>query len=146
MFRTIILLVIVGFVAVVFWRGWLEFSVTNKGGQNETDATLTINKNKIKQDLEYLKNREHSVAKESKDIAETTDHGRVQTLGKDQLSLLTAEGQTLKVGIAPDTDVRIGGKAATMSDLHIGDPVTVVHVTRDNGLRAISITVGDRKN
>jgi hypothetical protein len=45
MFRTIIVLVVVGFVAVVFWRGWLNVSLTNNAEQNETDATLTINKN-----------------------------------------------------------------------------------------------------
>jgi hypothetical protein len=145
MIRNILVLLIVIAFAVVFWRGWLQFNVANNADQNETNATLTINKDKIKQDLEYLKNREQTVAAQ-KEIAETTVHGRVQTLDQDQVTVLAADGQTLKVGIMPDTAIRVGGKAATMKDLHPGDPVTVTHVTRENRLVAVSITKGDRQD
>jgi hypothetical protein len=134
----------VGLVVFVFWRGWLQFNVANKG--DETETKLTIHKEKIKEDIDALKNREHQVvSKASDEKAETTIQGRVQTLAGDHLTLLTSDGQTMKVDLAPETTIRVGERDGTRTDLHVGDAVTVTQVTRQDRLVASKVTVQEHK-
>jgi hypothetical protein len=145
MLRAIVILLVVGLGVAAFWRGWLQADVTNKPQQ--TDTTLTVNKDKIQQDLEYLKKQERALfSKPASDFAETTVHGHVQTLGRDQLTLLAADGKTVNVKLVPETTIRIGDKTGTVTDLRIGDPVTVEQVTRGDRLVATSVTVAERKS
>jgi hypothetical protein len=51
--RTLFAILVVGLVAFVIWRGWIQLSVTNQA--DKTDTTLTINKDQIKQDVNTLK-------------------------------------------------------------------------------------------
>jgi hypothetical protein len=158
--RILFAVLVVGMVAFVFWRGWLQFHVTNEPGQTET--TLTINKGKIKQDLNELKSREHAVSNTTpapnepaptsptapaslkSGFAETNVHGRVQSVAVNQLMLLTGNGQTVRVVLLPTTTITIGGQVSRSTDIKVGDTVTVVQVMNNMGLVASSVTVEGR--
>jgi hypothetical protein len=51
--RSLLILVVIALVAIGFYRGW--FSVTSKPGNQESDVTLSIDKEKIREDTNKVK-------------------------------------------------------------------------------------------
>lgn len=56
LFRLLIVVVIV-VGAIGFWRGWFSFGTTKDPAGNQMDLHLTVDKNKIRQDLETTKEK-----------------------------------------------------------------------------------------
>jgi hypothetical protein len=86
MFRflgTLLCLALVALVVVAFVRGWVNVSWLGKESQ-ETGATITIDKNKIKDDVATMKNKAGDLQNRSDPQAnverktETKDQGKVQ--------------------------------------------------------------------
>jgi hypothetical protein len=136
--RTVFAILVVGLVAFVIWRGWLHFNVTSDTDQTAT--TLTIDKAKFKQDLEAIKHEQPASA-QGRSFAETTVTGRIQTVAQDHFTLRADDGQTANVTMMPETTIRVGDKAGTVSDLRVGDAVTVMQVMRGDRQVATSVNV-----
>jgi hypothetical protein len=136
--RTLFAILVVALVAFIIWRGWLQFNVSNNSEQTAT--TLTIDKVKIKQDLEAIKHEQPASA-QGQNFAEITVNGRIQTLGPNHFTLRAEDGQTVNVTMMPETTVLIGDKVGTINDLRIGEAVTVAEVTRGDRQVATSVIV-----
>ncbi len=140
--RAFVTLLVIVAVVFVFYRGWLQFNVTDK--TDETQTTLTIDKTKIKSDLDSLKSQHEAVAKPNDEFAETTIHGRLQTVGQNFIIVRTDAGHDAKVHLVPETAIHVGSKIGSVSDLHVGDQVSAQQVNRDSRLVASSVDVGQR--
>jgi hypothetical protein len=147
MFRFFTFLVgvlVVALVAVAFIRGWVRISAFDKENSNETGATMTIDKTKIKDDVAAVKNKVHLDGKGNEANADvgknrTKVQGKVKQVGAAGLTLTTAADKTLDLQVARDTDIRIGDQKGSLKDLREGDPVTATYVTQDNRNVATSV-------
>jgi hypothetical protein len=123
---------IVALIAVAFIRGWVRLSVFDKENADETGAAVTINKTKIKEDVNAVKDKVHIPAKPADGKQGTTVHGMVKEIGASGLILTTDSDKSLELNVALETEVRIGNEKGTLKDLHQGDPVTATYVTVEN--------------
>jgi hypothetical protein len=83
-FGTLLCLALVALVAVAFVRGWVNVSWFGKENQEQTGATITIDKNKIKGDVATVKNKAGDLQNRTdpqnnvETKTETKDRGKVQ--------------------------------------------------------------------
>jgi hypothetical protein len=60
-FLAVLILLVVGIVGLGFYRGWFQVSTGSAGGKS--NATITVDQDKIKADQEKLKKQAQDVAK-----------------------------------------------------------------------------------
>jgi len=150
-YLVIVLLVILGFVA--YYRGWFEFSANNGPGNNQSTASVTVNKKKIQEDVNEFteKTREqvnsitHPRQEPRPSATETTVRGQIDTVSQGKLTVRMPDDQVMSFGIVPKTEVFVGDRPGTMADLHKDDPVSVVYSNDEERQVAVSVTVENRQ-
>jgi Sec-independent protein translocase protein TatA len=164
----LITLVLICAVAVgaAFYLGWLDLS-TGTSGDRRSEVTLTIDKEKVKDDLSAVKEKASEAGKsigqtakeakdELKDVAnDLKDKKEDILLGKTLDGQLTAvdmakkevtvksnDGKdTVTVKVDGQTKIRVGDKDGTLADVKAGDTVTLVHMPKDGIDTALSLAV-----
>jgi len=130
-------LAFVALLAVALVRGWVSVSWFSKESQDQAGATVSIDKNKIKEDVATVKNKAGDLQHRGDPQAnlergtETKVQGKVQAVSQKQLTLMAGD-QPLTLAVAKETDIRVGGKQGTLAEIHPGDRVTVAYVTLEN--------------
>jgi hypothetical protein len=138
-------LLIVVLIIVAFARGWVNVSVFNNEEPNQSGATVTIDKNKIKEDVNAAKDKVHigSKAEDGKHQADGKQQskvqGKVKEVGPSELILTTDADKSLDLTIARETDIRIGNEKGSLQDIRPGDRVTASYVTLENRHVATSL-------
>jgi exosome complex RNA-binding protein Rrp4 len=137
MFRFLLVALVVVLVGLAIFRGWVRFSWQDDSDQSQT--TMTIDKEKIKEDVRDL--RKQVLPKTGSTVT-----GKVQTVGQDQITVVTNADKTVTLDIVPETKIRVGDRAGSLADVHPGDMVTMAQVHRENREVATSLTVKDGKD
>jgi len=145
-----VVLVILGFVA--YYRGWFEFS-TNNGPGDQSTASVTVNKNKIREDVnefaEKTRDQVNAIThprQETRPAAtDTAVRGQIDNVGQGKLTVRMPDDQLMDFRVVPKTEVYIGDRPGTMADLHKDDPVSVVYYTEEERPVAASVTVENRQ-
>lgn len=150
-------------VGAAFYLGWLNLSTADSFDHSRREVTLTIDKEKVKEDLDAVKRKAQEagekVAQTARDlkeeIQETAERSEAVVLGKSldgQLEIIDATRKELTVRsndgkdritvrIDGQSKIRIGDKDGTIEDLKTGDTVTVVHMPKDGVDTAVSVLV-----
>lgn len=148
----VVLLVAVG-VGAAFYLGWLNFSTAYSPDNSQSEVRLTLDKEKVKEDIEAVKKKAREttekISEGAKDIKEkaTDVKERVDTvvlgktldgtlesvdLGKNELTVTGKDGKdNLTVKVDGQTKIRVGDRDGTMADLKKGDSVSVTHMLKD---------------
>jgi hypothetical protein len=159
---TLVLLCVVS-VGAAFYLGWLNLSTINSSDDRRSELTLTIDKEKVKEDIDAAKEKASEIgksigqtAKEAKDVAnDIKDKKEDLLLGKTLDGQLTAvdmakkevtvksnDGKdTVTVKVDGQTKIRVGDKDGTLADIKAGDTVTLVHMPKDGIDTALSLAV-----
>lgn len=111
----VVVLVVAGVVGLGFYRGW--FSVTSDNGNNKSDITLTVNKNKFKEDKKAVA--------ESTGLAGKKSEGTIVSLDGDTLTIADKEGKELRHPLAENVKFTCDGKVCTAADLKPGMKIRV---------------------
>jgi hypothetical protein len=157
-FSFLLCLALVVLIVVAFTRGWVNVSVFNKEDRNESGAAVTIDKNKIKDDVAAAKQKVNSTLKSDAskpDEGKADDRkpddgkpagkqqsqieGKVKKVGASDLVLTTETDKSLELKVARETEIRIGNEKGTLKDFRPGDHVTASYVTVDNQRVATSL-------
>jgi len=150
-YLVIVVLVIFGFVA--YYRGWFEFSANNGPGDTQATASVTVNKKKFQNDVnefaEKTRDQVNSITHPRQhprpSATETTVRGQIDNVGQGKLTVRMPDDQVMDFGIAPKTEVFIGDRPGTMADLHKDDPVSVIYSNEEERPVAVSVTVENRQ-
>ncbi len=136
MFRFLSLLVsllLLILIVLAFVRGWVDVSFFNRETENEKGATITVHKDKIKEDMAALKNKTNeasqTVKNETGSGKETEIHGTVQEVGGDKITVAFGVEKSVTMAVGRDTRIRVGGTDGTLAEIHRGDSVTASYAT-----------------
>jgi hypothetical protein len=114
---------------------WFGFSASNEG--NRPDLHLTVDKTKVKEDLNVVKEKYHSL------LGEKTVEGAMHHIETASQELTILDGQNKDVTIKVDaaTKIKIGDKDGAFSDLKDGERAHVTYDVKKDGNSAQTITV-----
>jgi hypothetical protein len=141
----IILLVV---LAIGFWQGWFAWNIDthDRAGQREFDAQLSVDKDKIKQDLDDVVDQSQQLATQAEAAVELTSvDGRVTRVDLAESSLLLelADGEQLRLLIDQNSDLTAAGERIELANIAPGDRVAVVYRSSANPKTAHKVTVLD---
>ena len=122
MFRWLFLILLIVLVVVAFNRGWVSFS-WNEQDKDKNVAALTIDKDKIKEDVHALTDKARQAVQPN--ASGSTLHGTVEAVTADELRLRTVGEKSVTVRITPRTTIHRGEREITAADLAAGQKVTV---------------------
>src|SRR4029077_9589272 len=104
---SLLVIALVVLVVVAFVRGWVGVSWFSKEDANEAGATVTINKTKVREDVDAVKDKVHVSTEGSPARSEQVD-GTVATVGDKEITLKTGDDKYFRLTVADETKVRIG--------------------------------------
>jgi hypothetical protein len=110
MFRLIIFLGLVALILVAIVRGWVSFSWLS--GDDKSRASLTIDRDKIKEDISTAKEKARQLSEKPKAQAGKTVRGKVVTMEKDRVTVDGGEDVLVTTTIVP------GGGSASGRQSH----------------------------
>ncbi|MGE3805785.1 MAG: hypothetical protein AB7K24_14010 [Gemmataceae bacterium] len=143
-----ILLVVVALVAGLgFYLGW--FDVSRQSGNDRTDITLQINKDKVKEDTNKAVESAKETGRKIKEGAQQLVSGKSVTgtvasvdAVAGTMSVDTGAAEPVKFTMMPETKVKTDTEAKSMDDLSPEQKVTVAYHEDKNGARiADTITI-----
>ena len=136
-FLALLLVCLLIFVFVGFYFKWFAFSTQSEDG-GETHVDFTINKDKMKSDVEGVKNKLKGKTKDGKTVSGTIQLIEVE---RQSLTVATTTNAQVPVRIVADTKIRIDGKDGQLTDLRKGDKAEVSYLPKDKDNIAQSVTV-----
>lgn len=146
------LLCVIG-IGAAFYLGWLNLSTDSSLDSRRSEVTLTIDKEKVKEDIDAVKQKASEVgksirqtAKDKKDVlllGKTVDgHLTAVDTVKKEVTVQSNDGKdTITVQVDGQTKIRVGDRDGTLADVKAGDTVTLVHMPKDGIDTAVSLTV-----
>lgn len=146
-FTTLIVLVFVTAAAVAgvgYYRNWFNVDTQNNNGQSE--ITLKVDKNKIKDDanktVETTRQAVENAKKNAKELLNReTVKGSLTAVANDTITVTPKEGEPLTIRIVEQTILKENDRKISMSDLTSGQIVEVIYVTEEDTNVARTVTV-----
>ena len=146
-FTTLIVLVFVTAAAVAevgYYRNWFNVDTQNNNGQSE--ITLKVDKNKIKDDanktVETTRQAVENAKKNAKELLNReTVKGSLTAVANDTITITPKEGEPLTIRIVEQTILKENDRKISMSDLTSGQIVEVIYVTEEDTNVARTVTV-----
>jgi len=155
-FLIALLLICIIAVGGAFYLGWLNVSTADSYDNRRREVTLTIDKEKVKEDIDAVKQKAGEVGEKigqtSKDVLTLgkTVNGQLQEVdaAKKEVTVKSSDGkETVTVKVDEQTKIKVGDKdGASLSELKSGDPVTLVYVPKDGVDVAVSVWVKPAKS
>jgi preprotein translocase subunit SecF len=167
MLLVVLVLIVAGAVYLGFTRDWLNLRTQSATDQGQTEVTLTVDKNKVKQDLAAARDKATEVKEEISEAAagvkeEVKDkagaakeavagqklEGTIEAINDEPQSLVIKardKDAPVTVRIDKDTKIRVGDREGNTGDLRVGDEVTIQYDATEGGHVARNVTVLPKK-
>lgn len=141
-FVIVVALVGAAVVGIGFYQGW--FQVGSENAKGKSNVTLSVDKDKIKEDSKTAVAKVEDVGHQIKDKVEgTTEKNRVEatqeksmdgtvvSVSADKLTMTNKEGKEHSHALAANVKVTCDGKACTVADLRAGMRIRVTADTTE---------------
>jgi len=132
----VVCLLVVGGLGL--YLGWFGLSFSND--PKKPDVHLTVNKDKIEQDVKTIKDKVENY------LGEKTVKGTIQQVEpvSQMLNILDDKKQAVVLKVDSTTKIKIGDMDGSLADLKADDPVTVMFEAKKDGNVARTITVAKK--
>jgi hypothetical protein len=128
------LVVGVAIVGIGFYQGWFQLESDNAKGKS--NVTLSVDKDKIKEDSKAAVSKVEDVGHQIKDKIEGSTEksmdGTLVSVSADKLTMTNKEGKEHSHALAANVKVTCDGKTCAVADLKTG---MRIRVTADTTLR-----------
>ena len=130
-------------LAIGFWQNWFTFSMEEGSGDKAVDLTFSVHPSAIQRDAREVGRQVSQAEQHMEAIAEVQSaEGVVTQVEATGLTLAIRSGDSsLTFQLAESAEIRVKDQAATLSQLRVGDQITVVYRVRDNTNIAEKVTV-----
>ncbi len=129
----VLVLLAAGFVGLGFYRGW--FSITSDGADAKSHVTLSVDKDKMRQDENTAIGKAQGLGHKVKDTAATPAEkcidGTVVRVTSDKLTMTNKEGKEHRYTLAADVKVTCDGMVCKAADLKPGMRLRVTTLRDD---------------
>jgi hypothetical protein len=120
-------LVVVVIVGIGFYQGW--FQVGSDNAKGKSDVTLSVDKDKIKEDgktaVAKLEDVGHQIKDKIDGAGEKSMDGKVVSASADKLTMTDKDGKEHSHALAANVKVTCDDKACTVADLKAGMRIRV---------------------
>jgi len=121
-------------IGLGFYMGWFHIGSENKG--SESKVTLTVDKDKIKEDsktaVTKAENLEHQIKEKVTGSTAKTMDGEVVSVTADKLTMSEKGGKEHSHTLAANVKVTCDGKVCTVADLKKGMRIRVTTDAKDS--------------
>jgi len=128
------LVVGVAIVGIGFYQGWFQVASDNATGKS--NVTLSVDKDKFKEDsktaVSKVEDMGHQIKDKIEGPAEKSMDGTVVSVSADKLTMTNKEGKEHSHALAANVKVTCDGKTCAVADLKTG---MRIRVTADTTLR-----------
>lgn len=138
--------ILLGLAGLGYYLNW--FSVSTSTDKESPDVHLTLNKDKVKEDVKAVGKDIKQDAKVVSDkvhglFGEKTIVGPIHEIAADtkELTIRDDKTQDVTVKVVASTSIKINDKDSTFSDLKADDPVSVKYEATKDGNVARTVTV-----
>lgn len=139
---TIIAVLVLVFVAVGFWREWWSFNMTDNEATDETEMTVTVDKQRLGEDAQVVKEKTRT-ATESMEVAADVEsiRGEITAVADDgeRITIETEGGNPESFALTSATE--IVAEDESPGALDVGDPVVVTYRDNDNTRTVLKVAV-----
>ncbi|MHB1426076.1 MAG: hypothetical protein ACYC3I_23175 [Gemmataceae bacterium] len=137
----VVVVLIVG-GGLAYWLHWWRVETIPSKDGGETKVQVTVDKNKVTEDVDVAKNKIEGKAQPSEAIVE----GAIRAIDPSNHTLTVMNDKKEEVAVSTDaaTRIRVGDKEAKLADLKVGESATVTYESAKGAKVAKNITVKKR--